>query len=83
MDELDHSYRVREYANCLLELYEADQARLGSGISAMPSVHVGLVVLNTLFSSSLNRWLGFIGWAFAAIIFYGSVYAGWHHAVDG
>lgn len=83
IDELDHSYRVRENANYLLELYEAEQAGLGSGISAMPSVHVGLVVLNALFLSSLNRWAGFVGWAFAAIIFYGSVYTGWHYAVDG
>ncbi|MHC2299695.1 phosphatase PAP2 family protein [Rhizobium mongolense] len=79
MDGLGHS----EYANYLLDLYEAGQTGLGSGISAMPSVHVGLVVLNALFLSSLNRWLGVVGWAFAAMIFYGSVYTGWHYAVDG
>ncbi|MEX2741195.1 phosphatase PAP2 family protein [Rhizobium mongolense] len=79
MDGLGHS----EYANYLLDLYEAGQTGLGSGISAMPSVHVGLVVLNALFLSSLNRWLGVVGWAFAAMIFYGSVYTGWHCAVDG
>jgi hypothetical protein len=73
MEELDHSHRVREYANYLLKLYETDQTGFGSGISAMPSVHVGLAVLNALFLSSLNRWAGFIAWPFATVILYGSV----------
>jgi PAP2 superfamily len=83
MDNLDYSYIVREYAHYLLDLYKADEAGRGGDISAMPSLHVGLVVLNALFLSSLNRWLGAAGWAFAALIFYGSVYTGWHYTVDG
>lgn len=83
LDDLPYSDSVRRYANYLLALYLDDQADLGGGISAMPSLHVGLVALNALFLSSLNRWLGVIGWAFAALIFYGSVYTGWHYAVDG
>ena len=53
------------------------------GISAMPSLHVALVVLNAFFLSSLNRWAGAVGWIFAGLILYGSVYTGWHYAVDG
>jgi len=83
LDGLDHSHMVREPANYLLAAYKAGRPDLGGGISAMPSVHVAFVTLNAYFLSSLNRWLGVLGWIFAALILYGSVYTGWHYAVDG
>jgi hypothetical protein len=83
MDNLAYSYIVRDYARYLLELYNAGTPGLGGGISAMPSVHVGLAVLNALFLSSLRWWYGILGWGFAVLIFYGSIYTGWHYAVDG
>src|SRR5690606_20782446 len=83
LDGVEYSYIVRDYAQYLLAIYEAGTPDLGGGISAMPSVHVGIVVLNAFFLSSLRWWLGIIGWAFAAMILYGSVYTGWHYAADG
>jgi hypothetical protein len=56
---------------------------VGEGISAMPSMHVGIAVLNAIFLSRLNRYVGWAAWLFAALIFIGSVALGWHYAVDG
>lgn len=83
LSSLESSVVVREYADYLLMLYTTGNTGLGGGISAMPSLHVALVVLNAFFLSSLNRWAGAVGWIFAALILYGSVYTGWHYAVDG
>ncbi|MBZ9795472.1 phosphatase PAP2 family protein [Mesorhizobium sp. ES1-4] len=83
MSALESSSVVREYADYLLTLHTTGNAGFGGGISAMPSLHVGLATLNAYFLSSLNRWLGVLGWIFAALIMYGSVYTGWHYAVDG
>ncbi len=54
-----------------------------SGISAMPSMHVTIAVLNALLCWRVNRKLGIALWAFAAIIFVGSIILLWHYAVDG
>ena len=71
------------YAGYLLENHRAGTAALGTGISAMPSVHVAIAVLNAFYMASFGRWLGIAGWGFAAIILFGSVYTGWHYAIDG
>ncbi|MDK1375452.1 MULTISPECIES: phosphatase PAP2 family protein [unclassified Sinorhizobium] len=75
--------KMLDAANYLHSAYLSDDAVFGSGISAMPSMHVAMAVLNALFLSSLNRWAGALGWAYAACIMFGSVYFGWHYAVDG
>jgi membrane-associated phospholipid phosphatase len=74
---------VTKVADYLFYIYTNKTTDLGGGISAMPSVHVAVAVLNAWFFSSLNRWAGIAGWAFAAIIMFGSVYTGWHYALDG
>nr|WP_246408560.1 phosphatase PAP2 family protein [Parvularcula dongshanensis] len=71
------------YAQYLLRLYETEAPGLGSGISAFPSIHCAAVVLNALFLSRFGRGLGVAGWFFAASIFFGSIYTGWHYATDG
>ncbi|PZV36515.1 phosphatase PAP2 family protein [Mesorhizobium kowhaii] len=63
--------------------YTDNSAVFGVGISAMPSIHVAMAFLNALFLSSLNRRLGIVGWTYAASILFGSVYFGWHYALDG
>jgi hypothetical protein len=80
-----HSYNehVLSYSNYLLAVYKADKPALGSGISAMPSMHVAIATLNAFYLGRLNRWVGIAGWAFAIVILFGSVYTGWHYAVDG
>lgn len=67
----------------LYESYTSKQTVVGSGISAMPSFHVAMVTLNALFLWSLNRWVGAVAWLYAALIMFGSVYFGWHYAIDG
>jgi len=71
------------YANYLLAAYRSGRPELGSGISAMPSMHVAFVTLNALFLTGFGRRWAIVGWSFAAFILFGSVYTGWHYAVDG
>ncbi|RWL88186.1 MAG: hypothetical protein EOR68_32665 [Mesorhizobium sp.] len=60
-----------------------DGPRLGSGISAFPSVHVATAMLNAIY---LWRYGGVLRWGsvvFLIAIQLGSVHLGWHYAVDG
>lgn len=72
--------RIADY---LYGSYVSNKTVVGSGISAMPSFHVAIVTLNALFLWSLNRWAGAVAWLYAALILFGSVYSGWHYAIDG
>ncbi|MEW6630982.1 MAG: phosphatase PAP2 family protein [Pseudomonadota bacterium] len=78
-----HNAHVLQYSNYLLGSYSADKPALGTGISAMPSMHVAVATLNAFYLARLNRWLGLAGWIFAILILFGSIYTGWHYAVDG
>ena len=53
------------------------------GVSAMPSLHVGLAVLLALIVWRRNRWLGAGLSLYAVLIHVGSVILGWHYAIDG
>lgn len=57
--------------------------RIGAGISAMPSVHVGIALWVALVCRAFVPRLQVAGWAFFATIMVGSVHLGWHYAVDG
>ena len=59
--------------------------KLGSGISAMPSIHVGVSFLFVLACRShfKRRWGTWLAAAYAAVIYVGSIHLGWHYAVDG
>ena len=63
--------------------YQHVIAGAGSGISAMPSMHVGTSVLFTLLGWRAHRLLGLAFAAFTGVILVGSVHLGWHYAVDG
>jgi len=63
--------------------YKAGGVDFGSGISAMPSLHVGTSVLFALLGWRISRWAGIAYSAFAALILVGSVHLGWHYAIDG
>jgi hypothetical protein len=89
-DDLSYALQQNEASQLLLRIsdrlylaYLSGPQNYLAGISAMPSVHVAISVLNALFLSSINRWFGVAGWCFAAIIMFGSVYFGWHYALDG
>ena len=56
---------------------------IGSGISAMPSMHVSMAYLLAFSAIKLGKWFGRVMLAYAIVISFGSVYLGWHYAVDG
>lgn len=53
------------------------------GVAAFPSLHVGVVVLFALFLFRVHRFLGILMWLYAVIVQIGSVFLGWHYAIDG
>ena len=67
----------------LVQLFSADKLIVGGGISAMPSVHNALAALFALAAYQLNRTIGWIVWAYAGLIWLGSIHLGWHYALDG
>jgi hypothetical protein len=71
------------YQAYLWSLYEQKTAGFGGGISAFPSMHVGLVALNALFIREYSRRLGMVAFAYLAVVQLSSVYLGWHYAIDG
>lgn len=71
------------YQNYLWSLYQAGTPGFGSGISAFPSVHVGLVAMNAFFAAEVSRRLGIIAFGYLAVVMVSSVYLGWHYAIDG
>lgn len=77
----DHS--AVSYQNYLWTLYAAGETGFGSGISAFPSVHVALIMLNVLFAFEYSRRLGWLATAYLVLIIASSVYLAWHYAIDG
>jgi hypothetical protein len=71
------------YQEYLWTLHASGQTGFGSGISAFPSVHVGLIMLNALFVFEWSRRLGVAAFAYVALIIASSVYLAWHYAIDG
>ena len=80
---LDGGVETRMVADYLWSIYAARDFGAGSGISAMPSMHVTIsswVVL--VFALFARRWLwmALVAWA---VIFGLSIALGWHYALDG
>jgi len=67
----------------LLASSSLDGPRMGSGISAFPSVHVAVATLNAIYLWNFGRFLRWASIAFLVAIQLGSVHLGWHYAVDG
>ena len=67
----------------LWESYVSSQGTI-SGISAMPSMHVGTSVIFFLCARASGiRWLTWFTGIFAVMVMLGSVLLAWHYAVDG
>lgn len=67
----------------LWQNYTHSLSALGSGISAMPSMHVSIAVLMALGAYQFSTLIGRIMSVYAVLIMIGSVHLGWHYAVDG
>jgi len=72
-----------EVQQTLWQRYSEGGAAMGSGISAMPSLHVAMAFLFALLAWRVNRLLGACFYVFTALILLGSVHLAWHYAVDG
>jgi hypothetical protein len=67
----------------LWDAHASDQAAKYSGVSAMPSFHVGMAVLFALVASQRSKIVGVLMTGYAVVIQMGSVMLAWHYAVDG
>lgn len=72
--------RLQHY---LWAAYASRNLELGSGISAFPSVHLGIATATAIYLGERSRWLILPGVLFVAVIFYLSLYTGYHYAIDG
>jgi hypothetical protein len=70
-------------ADYLWKNYELGGANLGTGISAMPSLHVTLAVWTLFAAYRLWRPLAIPAAAYVVIMWVTSIASGWHYATDG
>ena len=78
-----YGVRARVLQEMLWEGFTGRSDYLAEGISAMPSVHVGVAALLALFGWSRGKAIGLAYTAFALVVLIGSVHLGWHYAIDG
>lgn len=83
MANSDHNIWALSVQDVLWQRYAEIELGIGSGISAMPSMHVSITFLITLTHFQINRKIGIILFIYTLIIFLGSIHLGWHYAVDG
>lgn len=67
----------------LWESYQNNYLGIGSGISAMPSLHISMSVLFVLLTWGYHWVFRAIALAYLIILLLGSVHLGWHYAIDG
>jgi hypothetical protein len=67
----------------LLEWFAADENGLGSGITAMPSMHCAIAFLYWIAVRQMSSGWGHFFGAFFIVIWVSSVHLAYHYAVDG
>ena len=67
----------------LLAWFREGDQNLGAGISAMPSLHVGMTALTMLAARRISRVAGACLFLYLLVILVGSVHLGYHYAIDG
>lgn len=70
---------AREY---LLADYRKGGGHIGTGISAMPSLHVAIALWVALVGTAYFPRLQIICWTYFGLIAVGSVHLGWHYSTD-
>jgi membrane-associated phospholipid phosphatase len=73
---------VADSRDYLWQAYETGHGRVGSGISAMPSMHVAIAMWMALVVRSYVPKLAVLGLGYLVLIFIGSIALGWHYATD-
>jgi len=63
--------------------YLKNDTGIGSGISAMPSMHVAIAALLYFSGREVSKYIGYGMLIFLILIQIGSVHLGWHYALDG
>jgi len=71
------------FGSYLWHYYQQGSADLGTGISAMPSMHISLAMWTVLAARSIWRPLAIPAAFYAIILWAASIASGWHYATDG
>ena len=71
------------FADYLWESYTAAGADLGTGISAMPSMHVSMAIWTVIAARAIWAPLAVPAAIYALLIWLASITSGWHYATDG
>lgn len=74
---------TREVSDYLWAIYSSRQFGAGSGISAMPSMHVAMASWTAMAIATFAPRLALPAIIFATVIYLMSIALGWHYAVDG
>lgn len=77
------SSRIGETQQVLWDIYIGKIPKVGSGISAFPSVHVSIATVTAIYLCERSKWLIPVAAAFLFMTLFLSVYTGYHYAVDG
>ncbi len=85
LDEVDRESPLLARFNQreLWAMMQAGRWAAFGGISAMPSLHVGIAVLFALTAWQVSRAIGAALAVYAVAVHVGSIALGWHYAVDG
>jgi hypothetical protein len=67
----------------LWQTYQDGNLQVGSGISAMPSMHLSMATLFALLGWRVDRRLGVALTVYLVLLFIGSIELGWYYALDG